>query len=173
MDFVVLVAARRAIQHDALSTKPSNDPLYKMCRLAIIVFLAECIEPMSILWPFHKYSSRALMLALDDCDRLGHWETRPELLLWATIVGGFAARETPLRWWYFEQIRSFPRNRPAGQSWDDVQKMAERYLPFKYRHGQGCQKFWEDARAWTSHDRYTLVERVKGDDHLQPPQEEA
>ncbi|KEF62197.1 uncharacterized protein A1O9_00169 [Exophiala aquamarina CBS 119918] len=155
MDFNFLVAIRRYLQHDALSLPLHRDPLHKLCRLAIITYMAESIEPSSAQWPLHATASKALMLALDECDKIGIGERQPELLTWATVVGAFTARDTPLFEWYIEQLCSYPFTK-AGGSWDEVQQQSERYLVLKYRHGQLCGKVWETARSRSSEDRSSL-----------------
>lgn len=155
VDFHFLIATRRALQHDALSIPTSGNPLYKLCRLATITYMAESIEPSSALWPLHETTSKALMLALDECDKIGIGENQPELLMWATVVGGFAARDTPLFDWYVEQLCSYPFTK-SGRTWLEVQEKSERFLPLRYRHGQGCSRVWETARLRSSEDRYSL-----------------
>jgi hypothetical protein len=155
VDFHFLIATRRALQHDALSTPISSHPLYKLCRLATITYMAESIEPSSALWPLHEATSKALMLALDESDKIGIGESQPEVLMWATVVGGFAARDTPLFEWYIEQLCSYPFTKSGG-TWVEVQEKSARFLPLRYRHGQGCSRVWETARSWSSKDRYSL-----------------
>lgn len=144
-----VIAARRVLQYQALCTEPCGDLLYTLCRLGLLVFLIESLELLPRVLPYHEYASRKLMLTIDDCDRLGYWETQPELMLWATVLGGVTSRGKPLRWWFAEQLRGGPI--PANESnWKEVQETSERFLPFKYRHGQGCEQFWKEACAWLS-----------------------
>lgn len=155
MDFNFLVAIRRYLQHDALSIPIHSDPLHKLCRLATITYLAESIEPLCAKWPLHESASKALMLVLDECDKIGIGESQPELLMWATVVGAFTARDTPLFEWYIEQLCSYPFTK-AGGTWDEVQQQSERFLVLKYRHGQLCGRVWEIARSRSSEDRSSL-----------------
>ncbi|KAK5049395.1 hypothetical protein LTR84_004324 [Exophiala bonariae] len=159
MDFLFVIATRRFLQHDALSLPVNSDSLHKLCRLAVITYMAECIEPSSSQWPMHEATSKALMLALDECDKIGIGETQPDLLLWATVVGGFASRETYLRNWYLEQLCSYSLTKSGG-TWSAVQELSERYLPLRYRQGQGCALIWEAAHAWLSKDRYAQPIRI-------------
>lgn len=89
------------------------------------------------------------MLAIDECDKLGYWQMRPDLMLWATVLGGYTAREKPLRWWFAEQLRG-SRVPTTPERWTDVQQIAEQFLPFKHGHGEGCQHFWNEAGSWLS-----------------------
>lgn len=155
MDFNHLVAVRRYLQHDALSIPINSNPLHKLCRIATITYMAESIEPACVQWPFHISTSKALMLVLDECDKIGIGETQPELLLWATVVGAFTARGTPLYDWYIEQLCSYPFMK-AGGTWDEVQQQSERFLVLKYRHGRLCGRVWEIARSRSSEDRSSL-----------------
>ena len=144
IDFIKLVIARRIVQAQALSTETSDDPLYNLCRLGLIVFLAESIEPLPTISSYHAFGAQKLMLAIDECDKLDYWDAYPDLLLWATVLGGFTARANPLRWWYAEQVRggSVPTTK---ERWPDVQAISERFLPLRTRQGFACRDFWEQA----------------------------
>lgn len=156
MDFLFVIATRRALQHDALSVPANDDPLHKLCRVAIITYMAESIEPSSAQWPLHEATSKALMLALDECDKTGIGERQPDLLLWAAVVGAFASRETSLHDWYLEQLCSHPLTK-EGAAWSAVQELSETFLPLRYRQGQGCARVWETACARVSKDRYSRL----------------
>lgn len=159
MDFLFVIATRRFLQHDALSIPVNSHPLHKLCRLAVITYMAESIEPASSQWPMHEATSKALMLALDECDKTGIGETQTDLLVWATVVGAFASRETSLRNWYLEQLCSYSLTKSGG-TWVAVQEISERYLPLRYRQGQGCAMIWEAASERLSRDRYPLPLRL-------------
>jgi len=144
-----LVYARRLLQHQALSLETSTDQLYTLCRLAVTVYLIESFVLQPAILPFHDYSSRKLMLVIDECDRLGYWHTNPDLMLWTTILGGLTSRDRPLRWWFAEQLRgsAVPTTKP---SWAEVLNISERFLPLKGEQGEGCRLFWEEACDWLS-----------------------
>lgn len=155
IDIVRWVVTRRAIQNEAMSVDASGDCLFRMCRLAVQMFIAESIEPWGHLCLYHENSSRALLLAIDECDRLNYWEVHSEVLLWATIIGGFTAREKPTRWWYAEQLRQSPI--PLQEhSWMQVQALSENFLPFRYRQGEGFRHFWKEACTWLSENKSVL-----------------
>lgn len=165
IDFHFLLATRRGLQHDVLSTAAqSEDALYSACRLAVIAYMGESIEPHSSPRPFHACLSKALMLALDKCDRLSHASTSTgeytSFLTWSAVVGAFTARDTPLLHWYFGFIRGLRQPGTLGE-WEDVQKEAESFLPFKYRQGAGCQQVWEALRAWSPATQFPLTIRAK------------
>ncbi|KAK5190297.1 hypothetical protein LTR92_009699 [Exophiala xenobiotica] len=178
VDFGQLVATWRILQHQTLSLDPVPIPasvssekgpvgaeaedllLYRLCRVAVVIYLTECLEPLPTIGAFHENCSRRLMLLIDECDKLGYWQrqrqksgTTPELLLWATVLGGFTARGTRwLRQWYVEQLRGdggsgSPIPIPTVQScWDDVLALSEeKFLPFRHRQEQGCREFWDEA----------------------------
>ncbi|KIY03884.1 uncharacterized protein Z520_00575 [Fonsecaea multimorphosa CBS 102226] len=144
IDFGQLVAAWRILQHQALSLPSGEDLLFNLCRVAIIVFLVECLEPLPVIGAFHRNGSRRLMLLIDECDKREYWQTSSNTMLWATVVGGFVSRETPLRLWYVEQLRGSPVTTTA-EHWDKVLHLAEAYLPFRHRQAQGCQQFWSEG----------------------------
>ncbi|KIV81480.1 hypothetical protein PV11_03665 [Exophiala sideris] len=149
VDLWSVIAARRVLQYQALSTETTSDPLYTMCRLGLLVHLIESLELLPAILPFHENASRQLMLTIDDCDKLGYWQVHPDLMLWATVLGGLTARERPLRWWFAEQLRgsAVPVTEP---SWKDVQAVSRRFLPFVHGHGEGCSRFWKEACGWLS-----------------------
>lgn len=156
IDIVRWVVTRRAIQNEAMSIDDTGDCLFKTCRLAVQMFIAESIEPWAHLSLYHENSSRALLLAIDECDRFNYWEAHPDVLLWATIIGGYTARENPIRWWYAEQTRHSPI--PLREDcWTEVQKLSENFLPFKYRQGDGLQHFWNEACSWISANKLPRV----------------
>ncbi len=174
VDFGQLVATWRILQHQALSLDPAPAPvpargdskaeaeaedllLYQLCRVAVVIYLTECLEPLPTIGAFHENCSRRLMLLIDECDKLGYWQRHhhrqksplgaaPELLLWATVLGGFTARGTTwLRQWYVEQLRSGSPIPTDPSRWDDVLAVSEKYLPFRHRQAQGCREFWDAA----------------------------
>lgn len=163
VDFSQLVATWRILQHQALSLTPTPVPkegqaeakadllLYQLCRVAIVIYLTECLEPLPTIGAFHENCSRRLMLLIDECDKLGYWQRQreksksAELLLWATVLGGFTARGTTwLRQWYVEQLRGSPIQ-TVQTRWDDVLTVSENFLPFRHRQAQGCREFWNSA----------------------------
>lgn len=158
IDFHFLLATRRALQHDALSVADSDDVLYTTCHLGIIAYMGESIEPHSAPRPFHARISKALMLALDKCNRLEYESTSKDhdsLLLWSAVAGAFAARKTPLLYWYYEFIRALRQSR-GMVAWNDLQDELCCFLPFKYRQGEGCRRIWEDMCTWSPSTHYSL-----------------
>ncbi|KIW33635.1 uncharacterized protein PV07_00471 [Cladophialophora immunda] len=147
IDFGQLVAAWRILQHQTLSLPSGEDLLFNLCRVAVIVFLVECLEPLPVTGAFHRNGSERLMLLIDECDKRDYWQTSPNTMLWATVVGGFISRDTSLRLWYIEQLRGSPIT--TGQEhWEKVLHLAEAYLPFRHRQAQGCQQFWNEGCKW-------------------------
>ncbi|OAP62958.1 hypothetical protein AYL99_02185 [Fonsecaea erecta] len=147
IDFGQLVAAWRILQHQALSLPSGEDLLFNLCRVAVIVFLVECLEPLPVTGAFHRNGSRGLMMLIDECDKRDFWQTSPNTMLWATVVGGFISRETSLRLWYIEQLRGSPVPTTA-EHWDKVLHLGAAYLPFRHRQAQGCQQFWTEGCSW-------------------------
>ncbi|KIW90741.1 uncharacterized protein Z519_08524 [Cladophialophora bantiana CBS 173.52] len=147
VDFGQLVAAWRILQHQTLSLPSGEDLLFNLCRAAVIVFLVECLEPLPVIGTFHRNGSRRLMLLIDECDRREYWQTSPNTMLWATVVGGFVSRETSLRLWYIEQLRGSPIT-TSEEHWEEVLHLAEAYLPFRHRQAQGCRQFWSEGCGW-------------------------
>lgn len=142
-----LVLARRVLQHQALSLETSSDQLYMLCRLALSVYLIESLVLMPAILPYHDNASRKLMLIIDECDRLGYWQTSPDVMLWATVLGGVTARGRPLRWWFAEQLRgsTIPT---AKSNWPEVLRISGFFFSFIGPQGEGCRIFWEEACDW-------------------------
>ncbi|KIW19034.1 hypothetical protein PV08_03324 [Exophiala spinifera] len=142
-----LVLARRVLQHQALSLDTTSDPLYMLCRLAVSIYLIESVVLMPALLPFHECASRKLMLIIDECDRRGCWQTSPNVMLWATVLGGLTARGRPFVWWFAEQLRgsAIP---PAKSNWPEVLQISGFFLPFLGPQGEGCRIFWDEACDW-------------------------
>ena len=149
VDLWNVIAARRVAQYQALSTDTDSDPLYTLCRLGLLVHLIESLELLPAILPYHENASRQLMLTIDECDKLGNWQTQPDLMLWATVLGGLTSRKRPLQWWFAEQLRGSAV--PTTEAnWKDVQEVSTRFLPFVRGHGDGCRRFWKDACDWLS-----------------------
>ncbi|KAJ9608364.1 S-adenosylmethionine-dependent methyltransferase [Cladophialophora chaetospira] len=130
VDFLKLIIARRLIQHEALSTKSEGTLIYRVCRLGLLMFLCESLEPFPQIRAYHSFSSRQMMLLIDECDKLGYWEFYPDLLLWATILGGYTARTSSLQWWFAEQLRS-SRIPTLRDRWPD----ARRHVKLREKNG--------------------------------------
>ncbi|KAI1609514.1 hypothetical protein EDD36DRAFT_468439 [Exophiala viscosa] len=149
VDLWNVIAARRVAQYQALSTETNSDPLYTICRLGVLVHLIESLELLPAILPYHENASRQLMLAIDECDKLGYWHTQPDLMLWATVLGGLTSRERSLQWWFAEQLGGSAV--PATKaSWEGVQEISKRFIPFVHGHGEGCRRFWKQACDWLS-----------------------
>ncbi|KIW62595.1 hypothetical protein PV04_10756 [Phialophora macrospora] len=147
IDFGQLVATWRLLQHQALSIATGGDLLFNLCRAAVLIFLAECLEPLPVVGAFHRNSSRRLTLLIDECDKRDCWLSCPDLLLWASILGGYVSRGSALRQWYIEQLRSSPIAVNEEQ-WGAVLRLADGFLPFKHRQAEACLEFWREACEW-------------------------
>ncbi|ETI20537.1 hypothetical protein G647_08574 [Cladophialophora carrionii CBS 160.54] len=147
VDFGQLVATWRLLQHQALTVVTGGDLLFNLCRAAVVVFLAECLEPLPVVGAFHRNSSRSLMLLIDECDKRDCWLSCPDLLLWASILGGYVSRGSALRPWYIQQLRSSPIA-VQKERWAEVLRLADGFLPFRHRQADGCVEFWREACEW-------------------------
>jgi hypothetical protein len=147
VDFGQLVATWRVLQHQALTIATGGDLLFNLCRAAVLIFLAECLEPLPVISAFHRNSSRSLTLLIDECDKRDCWRSCPDLLLWASILGGYVSRRSALRSWYIEQLRSSPIAVNEEQ-WREVLNLADGFLPFRHRQADGCREFWREACEW-------------------------
>jgi hypothetical protein len=149
VDFIKLVIARRFLQHQTLSTKSKGTLLYRLCRLGLLMALCESLEPFPKIRAYHAFSSRQMMLLIDECDKLGYWGSHPDLLLWVTILGGYTARTSSLQWWFAEQLRS-SRVPVVKERWPDARRVCERFVAVTYRQEQGCHEFWDGSCTWIS-----------------------
>ncbi|EXJ54370.1 hypothetical protein A1O7_09709 [Cladophialophora yegresii CBS 114405] len=147
IDFGQLVATWRLLQHQALTVATGGDLLFNLCRAAVVVFLAECLEPLPVVGAFHRNSSRSLMLLIDECDKRDCWLSCPDLLLWASILGGYVSRGSALRPWYIQQLRSSPVA-VQKERWGEVLRLGDGFLPFRHRQADGCFGFWREACEW-------------------------
>ncbi|KAK5046450.1 hypothetical protein LTR84_008253 [Exophiala bonariae] len=149
VDFIKLIIARRNLQHQALSTRSKGTLIYRLCRLGLLMVLCESIEPFPQIRAYHAFSSRQMMLLMDECDKLGYWSSHPDLLLWVTILGGYTARKNSLQWWFAEQLQS-SRVPVAKDRWQDARRVCERFVAVTHRQEQGCHEFWDVACSWLS-----------------------
>lgn len=149
MDFRQLVTTWRTLQHQALSLAHGRDPLCELCRIGVIVYLTECLEPLPVIGAFHENGSRKLTMLIDECDKLGYWQTSPNLLLWVSVLGGYTARGSFLRRWYLEQLRGSPIQL-SEERWEEVLALSQTFLPLRGQQGEGCRQFWKEACAWLS-----------------------
>ncbi|KAJ9614269.1 hypothetical protein H2200_002405 [Cladophialophora chaetospira] len=146
-DFRQFVATWRVLQHQTLSVVTGGDLLFDICRATVLVFLAECLEPLPVIGAFHRNSSRKLMLLVDECDKRDCWQTCPGLMLWTSMLGGYVSRESTLRLWFIEQLRG-SRITKEERNWEEVLRAVDEYLPFGFRQAQGCQQLWREACQW-------------------------
>ncbi|KIW81653.1 hypothetical protein Z517_04679 [Fonsecaea pedrosoi CBS 271.37] len=146
-DFMLMVHARRAIQHEALRLRSEGDCLLEVARLSFIIFvrkLAEFAWTLPIIGDFHERVTKLLLQALEECALCQHWQTHHEFLLWATIVGGLAARQSP-------RVSSFAlKLRDSSMaidkdSWPYVKSVSQKFLPLEYDLGDLCHNFWDEA----------------------------
>ena len=149
VDFLKLVIARRLIQHQALSTSSEGTLLYRMCRLGVLMFVCECLEPFPQIRAYHTFSSRQMMLLIDESDRLEYWEFYPDLLLWVTILGGYTARTRSLQWWFAEQLRC-SKIPTRMECWPDAYLICKRFVAMTHGQERGCHDFWDEACTWIS-----------------------
>ncbi len=146
-DFLQLVTTWRVLQHQTLSVATGGDLLFELCRVAVLVFLVECLELLPAIGAFHHNNSRRLMMLIDECDKRDCWWSCPNLLLWTTILGGFTSREGLLRSWFIEELRSCPTPK-VEEYWEEVLRSTEEFLPFGCRQAEGCRRFWIEACKW-------------------------
>jgi hypothetical protein len=150
IEFNDIVTLRRLLQHAAISSEPSTDILHELSRLAIIAFTTDCLSPLYPGGVFHRNSARAIKMAVVKCINSGYFQLHSELMLWVLVLGGYIARETPLRLWYIQQLHNTPIL-PSRAGWALVQRISEQHLPFRFEPGRKCQEFWNEACMWTSH----------------------
>ena len=108
IDLYDIVALRRLLQHTAVSLEPGTDMLYELSRLAIIAFISDCLSPLYPGTGFHRNNAEAIKKAIVNCIELGYFQFYSELRLWFLVLGGYIARETPLRSWYRHQLQNGP-----------------------------------------------------------------
>jgi hypothetical protein len=149
IDLYDIIILRRLLQHAAISSEPSTDILHELSRLAIIAFITDCLSPLYPGGVFHRNSAQAIKMAADKCIKSGDFQLHSELMLWVLVLGGYIARETPLRPWYIQQLHNSPLL-ISRADWALVQRVSEQYLPFRFEPGRRCLEFWNEACMWSS-----------------------
>jgi hypothetical protein len=152
IDLFDIIQLRRFLQHEVLSSDPATEPLHKLSRLAILAFIADCLSPLYPGRAFHRNMAEAMKMAVLECIGSGGLQPNSELLLWVLVLGGYIARETPLRSWYVQQLRN-SSVMASGANWDFVQKSSEQYLPFLFKPGRHCLEVWNEACMLPSYGR--------------------
>jgi hypothetical protein len=152
IDLFDIIHLRRLLQHAVLSSDFATDALHKLSRLAILAFIADCLSPLYPGCAFHRNMAGAMKMAVLKCIGSGCLQPDSELLLWILVLGGYIARETPLRSWYVQQLRNSPIM-ASGANWDFVQKRSEQYLPFLFEPGRHCLEVWNEACMLPSYGR--------------------
>jgi hypothetical protein len=143
-DILTMEYTRRALRADALQVPAGGNCLFEAARLSTIIFLAEVGGPLPLVGEFHEKISQLLLAALDKCAISQYWQTYPEFFLWATVLGGLAARENP-------RVLSFAKKLQNSSvalnkdSWVYVKEVSLKFLPFEYAWGDLCHAFWDEA----------------------------
>jgi hypothetical protein len=144
LDLMLMVHARRSLQHDALCLEHGTDCIFEVARLACIMFLAELGWTLPVVGGFQKTATQFLLQALKRCMVKGRWRIHSELLLWATVVGGLAARQTP-RAQDFARLLHQSVEPVTKDSWAHVKSVSHKFLPFEFELTSPCHVFWDQA----------------------------
>ncbi|KAJ9616900.1 hypothetical protein H2200_000620 [Cladophialophora chaetospira] len=143
-DLMVAVHTRRSLQHAVLKLEPGEDCLHESARLATIIFLAELGWTLPVVGGFQARATKLLLDALNKCTHDQHWETHPEFLCWATVMGGLAARQTVR----VQDFAAILRHGPVPwtkDSWIQVKALSLKFLPFEHELTGPCHTFWDNA----------------------------
>jgi len=92
----------------------------------------------------HSRLTEKLMLALDESSALGFHEKQADFFLWATILGGTAARETALQSWFIENLRCTPYE-VRVDTWPTIASILSSFLLLDEPHQEDCRRFWDKA----------------------------
>ncbi|OAL29224.1 hypothetical protein AYO22_02118 [Fonsecaea multimorphosa] len=106
--------------------------------------IAELAWTLPVIGGFHEKVTKLLLRALDECARCQHWQTQPEFLLWATVIGGLAARQGSRVPDFATRLRDSSMA-TEKDSWADVKSMSLKFLPLEYALGDLCHTFWDEA----------------------------
>jgi hypothetical protein len=108
-----IAQARNAILHDLLclpdlseSVHSPEECLYELCRLGTLCFKLIFLYPLSRSNGPYDALAKRMMVMLDITSSFRLWSTHPDLMLWATFMGGIVSKETPFRYWFVEELNS-------------------------------------------------------------------
>jgi hypothetical protein len=108
-----IAQARNAILHDLLclpdlseSVHCPDECVYELCRLGTLSFALIFLYPLSESNGPHETLAKRMMVMLDIASSFRLWGVYPDLMMWATLMGGIASKETPLRHWFVEELNT-------------------------------------------------------------------
>ncbi|OQV04560.1 Fungal specific transcription factor domain-containing protein [Cladophialophora immunda] len=155
-DIMLMVHTRRVLQHDALQVRSEGDCFFEVARLSFVVFMAELAWTLPVIGGFHEKVTKLLLEALEECVTRQYWQRYPEFLLWATVMGGLAARQGP-RVSSFAAILRDSSMAIDKDSWAYVKSVSQKFLPLEYDLGDLCHDFWDEACDFLSEKTVELV----------------
>ncbi|ETI23863.1 hypothetical protein G647_05670 [Cladophialophora carrionii CBS 160.54] len=143
-DLMVAVHTRRSLQHAALLLDHRAECLFEAARLAAIIFLAELGWTLPVVGGFQDTATALLLRTLKECGLQQCWQTHPDFLIWATVMGGLAAHQTP-RLRDFAELLGEASLPVTKDSWLQVKSLSLKFLPFEYELTGTCHAFWDEA----------------------------
>ncbi|EXJ62273.1 hypothetical protein A1O7_02706 [Cladophialophora yegresii CBS 114405] len=143
-DLMLAVHTRRSLQHAALMLERRAECLFEAARVATIIFLAELGWTLPVVGGFQDTATALLLRALKECRLQQCWQTHPDFLVWATVIGGLAAHQSPRLRDFAELLRE--ASMPVSKdSWLHVKSLSLKFLPFEYELTATCHAFWDEA----------------------------
>lgn len=104
-----ILSARLAALHDLLnlptsSVNTAENCLYELCRHSTLAYMALALFPVSRKCGLHEELAKRIMALLDNADSFNLWSSYSKFLLWAAVMGGIMAKNTPLRAWFVNYL---------------------------------------------------------------------
>ena len=129
-----IIRARTAIVHDLLclpddstNVRTADECLYELCRLGTLSYMLVFLYPLSKDNGPHGELAKRLMVMLDIASSLELWTTDANFMLWATMMGGIMAKDTPLRHWFVEELNNSGLKHTLI-AWPPVSSVLSNYL---------------------------------------------
>ncbi|EEP79918.1 predicted protein [Uncinocarpus reesii 1704] len=157
LELAVIADRRNWIQYNLVSLRSVYEyheaffdahKTYEMCRLAAMIYSMLVIFPLPAAnRPFKRIASMARMALMEtetEPDPFASWRPGREMLLWALVLAGMAAKGTPDREWFVGKLAAALATAGPG-TWEEVKEALGQVMWMDSVCDMGGQALWMDA----------------------------
>lgn len=152
-----IVRARSSILHDLLSSPEYSifpdarkRHLHDLCRLSLLSFMLLVLFPLPRIAGLHNRLAHEMTIAIESCTSTDLWAEHPALLLWAVVLGGILAQDTPQRAWFIEKM-SNSAIKHSVSAWPMVKDILRSFLWLSSECDEAGLEFWIDVCKTNAH----------------------
>lgn len=149
------VRARNAVVHDLLclpdistNVRSADECLYELSRLGTLSYILIFLHPLSKDNGPYEQLAKRLMVMLDIATSLDLWAIDANFMLWVTVIGGMMAKDTPLLYWFVEELNNSALKHTLV-AWPPVSSVLSNYLWLESECGADGTALWRETWALT------------------------